>query len=107
MSNAFGLPDHLGHEGSCIVCLTGTDTGLGFRGCSDWVKGGLAVLGVPVDQATATIDSMDLPPDELGRAEATFRVCASCSAKAGMPDPVLLLAGASVLTLEQRGGDPR
>lgn len=105
MSNAFGLPDHLGNRSSCIVCLTGTDTVLGFRGDINWVAGGLAALGVPVEQAIATVENTDIPVDQFGQMEAVFQVCAECSGKANMPKPALVYGGASIPTLEQVGGE--
>lgn len=99
MSNTFGLPDHMAQRGSCIACLNGTDTALGFRGDLEWAAAGLTALGVPEDQAVATVENTELPVDEAGRVEAVFQVCASCAAKAGMPVG-LVYGGAKIPTIE-------
>lgn len=104
MSNAFNLPDHLGKRGSCIACLTGTDTALGFRGDIDWVAGGLVALGVPTEQAIATVENSDIPVNLYGQFEAIFQVCTNCCTKSSLPAPVLIHSGVSVPTLEQPGG---
>jgi len=40
---------------TCIVCLRGTDTGLAFEGEAEWLLAGLEQLGVPEDEAYATL----------------------------------------------------
>lgn len=101
MTNAFGLPDHLAQKGSCIVCLRGTDTALAFRGSIEWVTAGLYALGVPADQAAATVQSSCLPIDGSGRATATYQVCASCVQKTKLPKPGLVYDGAEIPCIHQ------
>jgi hypothetical protein len=43
---------------SCVVCLRGTDTGLGFGpGAAEWAVAGLLLLGLSEDEAGALISS--------------------------------------------------
>lgn len=34
------------YSGSCIICLQGTDTGVGFRGEAEWIAAAIVRLGV-------------------------------------------------------------
>ena len=101
MTNVFGLPDHLGQRGSCIVCLHGTDTALAFRGSVEWVAAGLCALGVPADQAVATVRYAPTLIDGEGRVTATYQVCGRCAQQTVFPRPGLVYAGAQVPCVDQ------
>lgn len=80
---------------SCLICLTGTDTGLAFVGEAEWAIAGLNVLGVPMDQAPAVFDAMTgcVPgtvPD--GEMTVVVTVCASCVQRSSASFEVGLLA---------------
>lgn len=107
MSNAFGLPEHMGRSGSCISCLQGTDTALGFCGDLEWVAAGLMNLGLPSNEAIVLVEQTPFPQDAKGRNEAVFQVCASCVSETNLPAPGLIYLGAEVPTIFQRSsGDP-
>jgi hypothetical protein len=89
------------YQDSCIVCLRGTDTALAFKGDAEWIITGLIMLGVPEDEALATISYVygcpyGIVPD--GTIRETFRVCGECvaGAKPNFPAPVLAIPGATV-----------
>lgn len=74
------------YAGSCVVCLRGTDTGLAFVGEAVFAAEGLNALGLPVEQAVATIQVF--AEQEMGCARGTmpegeqtwvFRVCQDCA----------------------------
>jgi hypothetical protein len=94
-------------DGSCIVCLEGTDTALGFRGPQEFAAAGLQVLGVPSDQAGATIELLQREePRDPDWSEWAFRVCVRCWKKAGIPgipEPVLAVVGADISTVTYTG----
>ena len=68
-------------SGTCIVCLRATDTGLGFRGDVTWQAASLIVLGLPRDEAVATVNEHEheLGPD--GRYEVIHRLCTDCASR--------------------------
>jgi hypothetical protein len=83
---------------SCIVCMRGTDTGLGVIGEPEWQIAVLVVLGVPTDEAVATwrvfaaelaADPSSGPQDEVHR----IRVCRSCADASGSGLQVAPLTG--------------
>lgn len=82
-------------DGSCIACYTPTDTALGCRGEPEWQAAFLVTLGVPHDEAIATVERWQPPEDSI------YQVCAACAKKAGFPKPVLALAGAEIPTVGQ------
>jgi hypothetical protein len=43
-------------HGTCVACLTPTDTALGFEGEAEFVIAGISVLGVPMDQAQVMVE---------------------------------------------------
>lgn len=94
------------YAGSCAVCLTGTDTGISFEGEPDWLVAGLNILGVPYEQAVATVDPNMPPLDDHGRARITYRVCQRCVKKcpASFPNPKLLISAGTIPVIHQPGG---
>jgi hypothetical protein len=79
-------------EGSCIVCLTETDTALGFAGEPEWLVASLVQVGVPDDQAVVIVNRRDLaarhpesfPEHGMGM---VVQVCANCVERSGQPLP--------------------
>lgn len=70
-----------GHDGTCIVCCEGTDTGLIFR--SRYALDGLIRLGMPRWQAIGTLQSAREDRQHAGDTEdeiIIIRVCERCSA---------------------------
>ena len=49
------------YAGSCVSCLSGTDTALAFEGEIEWLAAVLINLGVPHDQAVATVRDPETP----------------------------------------------
>lgn len=79
---------------SCVVCLRGTDTGFAFRGVAEWIIAGIAVLGIPMDQAAsmvsmATSCEQGMVPD--GEFTIVSRVCQRCAEASGHAFQVRLL----------------
>ena len=83
------LPNVAPYE-SCIVCFKGdTTTAVAFRGPAEWLIAGLWRLGVPKEQAEATIlqlahdeyecDYGQVPPGEM---QNVVLVCEDCASKA-------------------------
>lgn len=78
---------------ACVPCYRGdTTTALVFRGEAEWAIAGLCVLGVPVEEASATVEVF--AEQELGAPKGTVpagtldlgvRVCRDCARKAGFP----------------------
>jgi hypothetical protein len=85
---------------SCIICLQGCDTGLGFRGEGEWVVAGLMALGIrDFDEAAAVVSlatgtEPGMVPD--GVITVGVRCCESCVAQSGTGFP---------LGLAVRGGE--
>jgi hypothetical protein len=70
---AFGLNGTF--TGSCIACMTGTDTGVAFIGDTYFQAAGLVALGVPIEEASATISEFPAPFDQPMQ----VRVCQDCA----------------------------
>lgn len=85
-----------GFEGSCIACLTGTDTGIGIGGDAEWKAAALTVMGVPMDQAVATINALIEDHQIPDGTCVVMRVCAACAAKMTTVKPVLLAGDAAI-----------
>ncbi len=102
MSNRRKLPApglNSDYSGTCIACLKPTDTGLGVRGEAEWHAAFLINLGIPQDEATATVsDGTGLVPD--GVYERAYQVCRGC-APAHFPVPALALPGSSLPAVGQ------
>jgi hypothetical protein len=84
--------------------MKGTDTGLAFKGEAEWAIAGLLRLGVPEDEASATVSlGTDSDPGKVppGVITVAFRVCKSCADQAGMP--VGLMAFGQLPTIAHRG----
>jgi len=91
-------------EGTCIVCLRPTDTGLAFKGDGDFLVAGLTVLGLPMDEAAATVSYFfGIPPGTVpsGVRTLTIQVCKDCVAKTSLPAPVLAFSGAALPCIQQ------
>ena len=91
------LPALAPHD-PCIVCFKGdTTTVVGFDGSLEWKAGGLIALGVPPDQAVATVEQFA----PVGRPMVTL-VCERCAARAGFP--VMPVSGGKVPVSRQPVG---
>jgi hypothetical protein len=83
------------YEGSCVVCLQGCDTGLAFRGEAEWAIAGLLNLGIPQDQAAATLEAFTGSEPGMvpnGIITVPVRLCEVCLAKSGLNMQVGLVA---------------
>lgn len=69
-------------SGTCIVCLKPTDTAVAFLGPPEMAMGALMAMGVPEDQAVATIEAGMEPLDYVLRSPIALRVCATCATRA-------------------------
>ena len=68
------------NESPCIVCYTGgTGTYAAFTGSLEWQAAALVKLGVPQDEATATIKQFGIDDGTV-----IFQVWQSCAGKAGI-----------------------
>lgn len=85
-----------GFEGSCIACLTGTDTGIGIGGDAEWKAAALTVMGVPMDQAVATINALIEDTGIPDGDAVVLRACAGCASKMTTVKPVLLAGDAEI-----------
>lgn len=82
------------YDGSCVVCLSPTDTGLVFEGVAEFTIAGLIKLGVPEDEAPATawqVWGTDPGMVPSGRVLSEVRVCTKDANRAGCQ--VALLVG--------------
>lgn len=76
------------YQGSCVVCLHGTDTALAFVGEAEWLVAGLDVLGIPDDEADIMVaeffEGKGADPGKVldGEHKMAVQVCAGCVAKA-------------------------
>lgn len=73
-------PPMPGHDGTCIVCCKGTDTGLIFR--SRYAQAGLETLGMPDWQALGTLMSAREDRQYANNTEneiIILRMCESCA----------------------------
>jgi hypothetical protein len=92
------------YEGSCVNCMKGTDTALGFEGEAEWLMAGLAALGVPKDQALVMVSQhFKVPPGLVpdGTFRMVVKVCPACVEQSPFPTPVLVLPGAVVPFVKQ------
>jgi hypothetical protein len=92
------------HADSCVACLTGTDTALGFVGEAEWAIAGLQRLGLPPDQAASTVSyGTGCEPGNVpdGRFQLVVRVCGSCAGAAGFPVG-LAAVGENIPAIRQR-----
>ncbi len=83
------------YYGSCVVCLRGTDTGLGLTGPAEFVVAGMRVLGIPTDDAEHLLaQETGMPVGRVPDGDMTmiFRVCSACAkaARPACPDVGLL-----------------
>jgi hypothetical protein len=95
---------HGNYEGSCTVCLKGTDSGLGFHGPAEWVLAGMKVLGVPEDETLGTLAEAvnENRPDPQthvapgmvpgGEVTVVMRVCRDCAEASGTGFSVAAIA---------------
>lgn len=80
-------------EPSCIACLTPSRTALGYRGTLEGHVAFLVVLGVPMEEAVATVEEfgarpVDIDSERPARWDQVYGVCGRCAqAIAGMPEP--------------------
>ncbi len=82
------------YTGTCVACLTPTDTALGANGDAEWIIGFLVSLGIEFEEALKTLEwSEDSVPS--GVIKKTFRVCKSCADRNGFP-VALWIAGAEI-----------
>jgi hypothetical protein len=77
-------------NGTCIACITPTDTGVMLEGRAEFHIAAMQLWGIP-DEQIASLLRMDVKTYELraheipeGSFRAGFRVCERCAAKAGM-----------------------
>jgi hypothetical protein len=89
------------YTGTCIGCLRPTDTALGIRGVPEWHAAGLVRLGLPMEEAIATVQVVEFEPGPDGRHDAAYRVCQRCAARGGLPQPVLAVDGERLPTIVQ------
>ena len=96
-----GTPTPSDFKGSCVVCLQGTDTALGFAGSPEWCAAALQVLGVPEDQALRMMEAHNGSEQFPDYMELPVRVCAACVERcpASFPRPVLALPGVQLPTI--------
>lgn len=86
------------HRGTCITCIQPTDTGLAFVGEAEWILAGFHVLGIPQDQALATLADGDprfRPVGKVpnGRVTIALRVCGDCANRAKFPVGLITAGG--------------
>jgi hypothetical protein len=75
------------YEDSCVVCLRGTDSGVAFTGTAEWIVAGLVKLGVPEEEAVATLSrATGCDPGMVPGGEFAFpiRVCEECADRTGL-----------------------
>lgn len=90
---------------TCVICLTGTDTGLALSGEAEWVAAALNVMGMPMNEAAVLLSNetgCDPGCVPLGNITLTFRVCRACATKAGLK--VSLVSGETLLAYSQGYG---
>ncbi|PPK66198.1 hypothetical protein CLV40_111162 [Actinokineospora auranticolor] len=62
---------------SCLLCRTGTDTGLGFlHDAPEWAVAGLTLLGLPPEEAETLV--LELARDDGPATVVRVRVCEDC-----------------------------
>ena len=81
------------YNGSCVVCLRGTDTALAFTGEAEWLVAGLVNLGIPDDPACLMVEEFfkeqGAKPGMVLDGEHTMpvQVCAECVSKSAADFP--------------------
>jgi hypothetical protein len=63
------------HQGACVACQGGTDSGLSFAGSEDWVASALVWMGVSLARALDLVDTCWLQPWR----PMFIRACAPCA----------------------------
>jgi hypothetical protein len=63
------------HQGACVGCQRGTDSGLSFAGSDTWVAEALVWMGVSLGRAERLVDSCWLQPWR----PMFVRACAPCA----------------------------
>lgn len=74
------------HDGPCVVCLRGTDTGIAFAGEAEWAVAGIIRLGIPPGQAAAMVSHATGCEPGMVRAGSLnigVRVCRGCADASG------------------------
>lgn len=67
-------------HGTCIVCFKPESKNVvAFAGSGEWAAAGLVALGVPQDQAIATVEMYPPSAQEGFDSVACFLVCATCA----------------------------
>lgn len=82
-------------NGTCVICLTPTDTVLGFQGEAEWCISGLYTLGIPMDEAVIMAEhcwGADPGLVPQGTQYVGVQVCNECVAKVEPPFPKPQLA---------------
>jgi hypothetical protein len=97
---------HGNYDGSCIACLRGTDSALGFQGEAEWIIAAIMhITGDPMEQAAETFRQVSgSAPGEVpdGIQTHVLRLCTECAARTSLPvAPVALTTDAEVPTLTQ------
>ena len=96
MSNRRKLPGGLPPTNECAGCeRVPTDTGLGLRGCSDFVLGILTQWGAPESVARFVLANT--------QANRAVRVCFNCAARTGMT-PTLMVRRVMPLPVYEEDG---
>jgi hypothetical protein len=90
------------YEGSCVICLQGTDTGLQFIGEAEWLVAALMHLGVRnQEEAVAVVGHcFSCDPGRLPNGVVTMpvRLCESCLKKSDRRMQVGLVASGALPT---------
>ena len=97
------------YNGTCVACLRATDTALGVRGVPEWHAGFLVAVGLPEQEADATVSRFlaELAAGggyrvEAGEYDMVYRVCGRCASRVpSLPAPVLVIPGNPVPTIAQ------
>ncbi len=87
----------------CTVCFTGSDSAIAFKGSLEYCAAGLVALGIPTNEAIATVQTFPPPFDDEGTATLIVRVCERCCAEHGLAKPGLAYIGAKIPTYCQNG----
>lgn len=92
-------------NGMCVSCFQPTDTGMATVGEAEWHVAFLTRLGIPIDQAEATLrEGTGAAPGMVmdGRYPVSWRVCRSCVHKVtDTVEPVLVIPGARLPAMVQ------
>lgn len=82
------------HQGHCVACQRGTDSGLALAGTDTWVIEALAFMGVELGRAEWLIDTGWLQPWR----PMFFRACTDCAGEFAVG---LVLSGRVPVTWQQ------